>query len=142
MLGGTVRVAGTVLAHRNRAYGLRRCLRLWLGFNLALGLLFRLHHRAASPLYFSEITSCCGISGTCCSVDFAKPAFFAMRSNSANVYASPASVFASMIRLNMAASGGDTRSSLGTNSNMIVFPPGFSALCTRRNIVSHPGGSK
>src|SRR5437762_9114971 len=91
MLGGTVRVAVTVLAHRNRAYGLRRCLRLWLGFNLALGLLFRLHHRAASPLYFSEITSCCGISGTCCSVDFAKPAFFAMRSNSANVYASPRS---------------------------------------------------
>src|SRR5258708_17090876 len=80
--------------------------------------------------YFSETITCCGIPGTGCSVEFANPALRNIFSYSANVYASPASVFASIIRLNAAAVGGVTRSSLGTNSSVIASPPSFSAACT------------
>src|SRR5712692_4261222 len=91
---------------------------------------------------FSETITCCGISGTGCSVDFVNPALRYIFSYSANVYASPESVFASMIRLNAAAVGGVTRSSLGTNSSVIALPPGFSAACTRRINFSQVGISK
>src|SRR6266404_3838842 len=91
---------------------------------------------------FSETITCCGISGTGCSVDFANPALRNIFSYSENVYASPESVFASMIRLKAAAVGGDTRSSLGTNSSVIALPPGFSAACTRFISFSQVGISK
>src|SRR5882762_4508215 len=55
---------------------------------------------------FSETITCCGISGTGCSVDFTNPAFRNIFSYSENVYASPESVFASIIKLNAAAVGG------------------------------------
>src|SRR6266404_5531343 len=91
---------------------------------------------------FSETITCCGISGTGCSVDFANPALRNIFSYSENVYASPESVFASMIRLKAAAVGGDTRSSLGTNSRVIALPPGFNAACTRFISFSQVGISK
>src|SRR5882762_2375101 len=81
---------------------------------------------------FSETITCCGISGTGCSVDFTNPALRNIFSYSENVYASPESVFASIIKLNAAAVGGVTRSSLGTNSRAMALPLGFSDACTRR----------
>src|SRR6202790_2132474 len=91
---------------------------------------------------FSETTTCCGISDKGCSVDFTNPALRNIFSYSAKVYASPVSVFASIIRLKAAAVGGLTRSSFGTNSSVIALPPGFSAACTRRINFSHVGTSK
>src|SRR5258707_7048753 len=92
--------------------------------------------------YFSETITCCGIPGTGCSVEFANPALRNIFSYSANVYAPPASVFASIIRLNAAALGGVTRSSLGTNSSVIASPPAFSAAGTRRLNFSQVAMSK
>ncbi len=63
---------------------------------------------------------------------FANPEFVNMKSYSANVYASPACVFTSMVRLKAAGVGGETRSSFGTNSKVTAFPPGFTAAWTRR----------
>src|SRR5258708_33530286 len=91
---------------------------------------------------FSETITCCGIPGTGCSIEFANPALRNIFSYSEKVYASPASVFASIIRLNAAAVGGVTRSSFGTNSSVIASPPGFSAACTRRINFSQVGISK
>src|SRR5258708_17289898 len=92
--------------------------------------------------YLSETITCCGIPGTGCSVEFANPALRNIFSYSEKVYASPASVFASIIRLNAAAVGGVTRSSFGTNSSVIASPPGLSAACTRRINFSQVGISK
>src|SRR5260221_5630401 len=92
--------------------------------------------------YFSETITCCGIPGTGCSVEFANPALRNIFSYSEKVYASPASVVSSIIRLNAAAVGGVTRSSFGTNSSVIASPPAFSAACTRRINFSQVGISK
>ena len=53
------------------------------------------------------------------------PAARNIRSSSRSVYASPCSVFVSIIMLNKAATGGEIRSSLGTNSTVANCPPGF-----------------
>src|SRR5580704_7170635 len=76
---------------------------------------------------FPEISTCCGIPVTGCKVVFAKPVLANIFSYSEKVYASPASVPTSMLRLNAAAVGGVTRSSLGTNSRVTAFPRGLRA---------------
>src|SRR4029077_8382597 len=91
---------------------------------------------------FSETITCCGMSGTGCKVILANPALQNIFSYSEKVYASPESVLASIIRLNAAAVGGVTRSSLGTNSRVMALPPGFRAACTRRMSFSQVGASK
>src|SRR5439155_1495881 len=48
----------------------------------------------------------------------------------------PAGVPASMIKLKLAANGGVTRSSLGTNSTITARPPGFNDACTLRSNAS------
>src|SRR5207244_13189566 len=80
----------------------------------------------------SDTNTVLGMPEAGCVVVFRNPTLRNMASYSRNVYASPASVTASMVKLNVAAVGGDTRSSFGTNSRVIALPPGFSAACTRR----------
>src|SRR5229473_6521308 len=91
---------------------------------------------------FSETITCWGISGTGCRVDFTNPALRNIFSYSEKLYASPESVLASIIRLNAAAVGGVTRSSLGTNSSVMALPPGVNAAWTRRINFSQVGISK
>src|SRR6478609_3522904 len=80
--------------------------------------------------YSIETIRCCGsgFSGICSFL--LKPAASNISLSSANVYASPAGVAASITRLNMASDGGDTRSSLGTNSRVIALPPSALAAFT------------
>jgi len=61
---------------------------------------------------------------------FENPASANILSISRNVYASPAGVPASIVRLKAAALGGVTRSSLGMNSRATARPPFFSAALT------------
>ena len=54
------------------------------------------------------MTACCGDGGSARNSTTANPARRYIASNSANVYASPPDVVASMVRLKNAASGGET----------------------------------
>src|SRR6185503_17991663 len=92
--------------------------------------------------YFSEITTCWIVGGSGWIVLLENPALANICSNSENVYASPDGVPASIIKLNCAESGGVTRSSFGTNSNVTARPLSASAARTFRNNVSHVGASK
>src|SRR5258707_620937 len=87
--------------------------------------------------YFSETITCCGIPGTGCSVEFANPALRNIFSYSEKVYASPASVFASIITLNAAAVGGVTRSSFGTKQRGNKLRGGHRQGC-HPSCESHP----
>src|SRR5579883_1158177 len=73
------------------------------------------------------ITTVCGLPGMGTAAMRSKPASRYMASSSRNVYASPDSVVVSIVRLKLAGMGGETRSSLGTNSSVAARPPGFSA---------------
>src|ERR1700747_31140 len=68
------------------------------------------------------------ISG-CASSTRPKPALFEMLSSSANVYASPVGVVASIIMLNAAAVEGETRSGLGTSSKIARRRPASCLQC-------------
>src|SRR5216684_821095 len=68
--------------------------------------------------YFTDRITCPGDGGIGWMVLEENPAFRNIFSYSGNVYASPWSVAASIVKLNFAATGGVTRSSLGTNSSV------------------------
>src|SRR5215472_17091736 len=87
-------------------------------------------------------TRVCGVGSRGTGRALSKPEFRHIFSNSAKVYASPASVLLSMIMLKSAAAGGEIRSSLGTNSRMMSCPPGFMALCIFLSSDSLVAGSK
>src|SRR2546425_6562843 len=65
--------------------------------------------------HFVPITTLKNVGGRGCNSLLRNPELLSIRWSSLNVYASPAGVPASMIRLKLAANGGVTRSSLGTN---------------------------
>ena len=90
--------------------------------------------------YFVATTTVSGM-GSACPVTFENPAAIDICRSSASVYALPAGVPASIVRLKAAAIGGVTQSSFGTNSSMTAFPPGFSAAATFRNSVVFVGTS-
>jgi hypothetical protein len=61
--------------------------------------------------------------------------------NWTNVYASPDGVPASIVRLNEAEIGGETRSSFGTNSRKTALPPGVQSATFFANLGLPGGGS-
>src|SRR6266852_1285567 len=92
--------------------------------------------------YFTDRITCPGDGGIGWIVLEENPAFRNIFSYSGNVYASPWSVAASMVRLNFAATAGVTRSSLGTNSSVTARAPGFNAAFTLRSNFSFVAASK
>src|SRR5260370_20484826 len=80
--------------------------------------------------YFTDRITCSGAGGIGWLLLAENPACRNIFSYSGNVYASPWSVPASMVRLNFAATGGVTRSSLGPNSTVTPRPPGFNPAFT------------
>src|SRR5205814_5022282 len=66
------------------------------------------------------ITTLKNVGGRGCSSLLRNLELLSIRWSSLNVYASPAGVPASMIKLKLAANGGVTRSSLGTNSTITI----------------------
>src|SRR5262245_6120332 len=89
-----------------------------------------------------DTTACCAVGGSTWNSLRAKPTFAKVLSYSANVYASPAAVVASMVSAKPAVAGGLTRSGLGTNSKVIARPPGASAANAFAASPSHVGTSK
>src|SRR5438132_2469055 len=83
-------------------------------------------------LYFVPITTLKNVGGRGCNSLLRNPELLSIRCSSLNVYASPAVVPASMIRLKLAANGGVTRTSVGTNSTIAARPPGL------HDVYTHP----
>src|SRR5439155_4733928 len=93
-------------------------------------------------LGYSNTTRLCGDGGSGVALTFAKPASRPICAYSRSVYASPCGVPASITRAKAAANGGDTRSSLGTNSTASARPPGVRLARTFTNSCTQVAVSK